>query len=152
MSISSPPLTPPLQARKTRSQASNRSVGSIGNKNKYIVNSTYSSNGSINSKKSAFNPLDLSQIKRELTKLIKINSSSSNNMDNIVNTNTSNQKIESNKNKQPLLNDNLIGKTLAAFKTETSLLKHFKSSNNLLVQIENCDSECCKFNRKLSLK
>ena len=152
-SMSSPPLTPPLQARKTRTQTSNRSMGSIGNKTKYIVNNTYSSNGCINTKKSSFNPLDLSQIKRELTKLIKINSnetSKSNNVNittNATNVNNNQKKQESHKNKQSLMNDKTIENTNNV-DNSSDHLKSSKSWDNLAENEKYYD----KFNRKCSLK
>jgi hypothetical protein len=153
--MSSPPLTPPLQPRKTRTQASNRSVGSIGNKTKYIVNNT-SSNVCINTKKSSFNPLDLSQIKRELTKLIKINSNTDTSKINNVNTatnatnvinNQNNKKLESHKNKQTLMND----KMPENINNSDSTSEHLKSSKSWDNLAENEDYYN-KFNRKCSLK
>ena len=153
---SSPPLTPPLQARKTRTQASNRSIGSIGNKNKYVLNNNNnnSSSGSINIKKSSYNPLDLSQIKRELTKLIKINSgdiASINNSNTNIQSNQKKQQESHKKNLSSMMNDKLIenNKTSDHDNSVNSCeqLKSSKSWDNL---VENA-SFYNKFNRKCSL-
>jgi hypothetical protein len=141
----SPPLTPPLLLRKTRAQTSNRSINNIKKQQQYIINS--SSSNSINSRKS-FNPYDLSQIKRELKKLIKVNSESSTSSNNST-INSQKIKLESHlvgKNKQQVVinNDKSIGKTISSIKNE----KTSKSSNNLVENSENC----CKYDRKFSLK